>query len=800
VIALLALSLVPFRTQGQVKPDLVLFDEDDSIGVGYYDASVGFVTTPSILKLGGPGDKMIIVTNQVYSGLQSGLLQWTSSRTGGWNLYVARPEFRTVDISAYSNLVLYVNSPKAITATNLPLIGLQSSPPDAQAQSLKLGDYLPEGLDADTNTWQRVSIPLTAFVPRANFSLSRLKDFYFGQSVADGTSHTIWFDNVRAVAGEGTSTNSTPPPAPKNVVSRVGDQSVVLHWGQDGASNLVGFHIYRALTTNDPLMRLTAAPVAVQSFADLQVTNGVTYFYSVRAINTTQQESDGSIPARATPRPFTNDDSFLDYVQQTAFDYFWYEANPLNGLIRDHSDPAAAASIAAIGFGLSGIGIAVDHAWISRADASARVQSTLRTLWEAPQGTNLTGTAGYKGWFYHFLDMDTAVRQANSELSSIDTALLLAGVLDAKQFFNRATSDETAIRLLADSIFNRMDWLWMMNRGNSLTHGWRPESGFIGNRWTGYSEAMILYLLGLGAATNPVPSTAWTAWTSTYTWQTVFGQSFIRFPPLFGHQYSHCWVDFRHNADSYMRAKDSTYFENSRRATLAQREYCIANPSHFAGYSSNVWGLTACDGPGIAPLLPYAARGAPPPLNDDGTIAPTAAGGSLPFAPEYCVPALRLFYDQFRTNIWTGYGFRDAFNLRAGWWSPNIFAIDQGPILLMAENYRSGQVWRRFMQNPEIHRGLLAAGFVDGQLAGPLAITRPTEDDAVSLRWTGVPLTEYWIEYSPDLRNWWISPATPAPVLVGGGVTFSWLDSGPPGTRAPPLTDSARFYRLFQAP
>ncbi|MBU6401653.1 MAG: Tat pathway signal protein, partial [Verrucomicrobia bacterium] len=279
--------------------------------------------------------------------------------------------------------------------------------------------------------------------------------------------------------------------------------------------------------------------------------------------------------------------------------------------------------------------------------------------------------------------------------------------------------EEAAIRRLAEMIFARVDWNWMANGDASLTMGWAPESGFLASRWVGYNEGMILYLLGLGARTNPLPAAAWGAWTKGYQWQTNYGYSYVGFEPLFGHQYSHCWIDFRGLADQYMRGKGITYFENSRRATLAQRGYAVVDAPPRYGYGSNVWGLTACDGPGRNGFFGYAARGAPPPMNDDGTIAPTAAGGSLPFAPEICLPALRHLYERYRTNLWCAYGFRDAFNLQAGWWDPDVLGIDQGPIAVMVENYRNQRVWRRFMANPEIQRGLRAAGF------RPLSGARP---------------------------------------------------------------------------
>ena len=500
-------------------------------------------------------------------------------------------------------------------------------------------------------------------------------------------------------------------------------------------------------------------------------------------------------PPAVPPEKFANEADFVEFLQRKAFDYFWLEANPANGLIRDRSRTNSYCSIAAVGFGLTAIGIGIDHGWITREQGRERVLRTLKTFHEAPQGPDAVGTIGYRGWFYHFLDMNTGLRARKCELSSIDTALFLAGALYAREYFNGAHSDEAAIRALVTRIYNRVDWHWMTGgssadpareptpnpsqEGNrnkdsrrqlpgsgaaasgTLTMGWRPDSGFIKNRWIGYNEAMILLLLGLGASGNPdteaqgaagilpsgegkglptgrrqhvgaapsqyaqsggtdrepalaqraLPPESWKEWTRGYQWKTSYGQSFVHFPPLFGHQYSHCWIDFRGIADDYMRGKGIDYFENSRRATLAQRAYCVANPGRFKGYGERVWGLTACDGPGVGKFQAYSARGTPPPENDDGTISPTAAGGSIPFAPEICIPTLRNLYDLYRPNIWTRYGFCDAFNLTAGWWDLEVLGIDQGPILIMIENYRTGHVWKTFMKGTEIQRGLDAAGF-----------------------------------------------------------------------------------------
>lgn len=706
---LLSVSVV-----AQTKPDLLLFDEDDLIGTGYYDASFAQQVSPSSIAAGGPGDKMIVLTNHAYTGQGSGLLSWQSAPLGNWKLFIAPPGFKTADLSDYTSLLLWVNGPSSISATDLPALSLESSPPDAISAPIQLGEYLPQGLDGDPLTWQKVLIPLKVFAPGPGFSLSKVKDACFRQGAADNVPHTLWVDHVRFLWRSGSKSDSLPPSAPSGLVSRSGDRSIVLHWENDDPRPGTGYHVYR-LTQLGERRKLTPGPTPLQSFADLDVTNGETYSYVVRAVNLDREESVDSNVASATPSAFRDDSAFLEYLQHTAFDFFWYETNPRNGLVRDRSDPAADSSIAAVGFGLTGLGIAVEHHWISRAQAAARTFTTLRTLWELPQGPQLTGTAGNKGWFYHFLDMESGLRAGTSELSTVDTAWLLAGVLAVKQFFDREDPQEASIRTLSDSIFNRVDWRWMADKTGTLSYGWKPESGFLTNRWIGYNEAMLLYLLGMGAQSNPLPSSAWTSWCSGYTWQTHEGQTFLTFPPLFGHQYSHCWIDFRDKADAALREKKLTYFENSRRATLAQRAYCIANSPGFAGYSSNLWGLTACNGPGVSGHKAYAARGAPPAENDDGTIAPTAAAASLPFTPEYSLPVLRLLYENYRTNIWTGYGFCDAFNLQAKWWDSLVLGIDQGPILLMAENFRSGHVWNWFMKNQEVKRGLTLAGFQESK-------------------------------------------------------------------------------------
>lgn len=422
-------------------------------------------------------------------------------------------------------------------------------------------------------------------------------------------------------------------------------------------------------------------------------------------------------PARAQ----FSDGEILDNIQHAAFNFFWNEANPTLGMIKDRSTAGSPCSIASVGFGLSSICVAVDHGWVTRDDARQRVYNTLHTFYTWPQGTASSGTIGYRGFFYHFLDMNTGFRMPgwDPELSTIDSALLMAGVLDAGAYFTDPDDTmEVAIATMADSLYNRMDWTFFRNGTQRLYMGWKPGTGFSGfGQWQGYNEAMILEIEALGSTTFKVDTTLWNpGWTSTYNFGNQYGYSYIIFPPLFGHQYSHCWIDFRNIQDAYMRnpTHGITYAENTRRATLAQHNYCIANPAGWVGYSDSLWGITAGDDP----VVGYTARGAPPPQTDNGTLSPTAVAGSLPFAPEVCMPTLRNMYNNYPL-LWGTYGFKDAFNLSKGlsggappWYDTDFLGIDQGPIVMMIENYTGEGIWKRFMQIPAIQNGLTRAGFI----------------------------------------------------------------------------------------
>ena len=452
-----------------------------------------------------------------------------------------------------------------------------------------------------------------------------------------------------------------------------------------------------------------------------------------------------SLAAQSAPQSLP---PLIDDLEHRSFNYFWELGNPNNGLVPDRWPSKSFSSIAAVGFGLTAYGVGVERGWIRRDQASERTLATLRFFANAPQGAAAEGMTGYKGFFYHFIKMDTGARDAKCELSTVDTTLLLGGILFAQSYFDRDNAAEREIRALAETIYQRVEWDWAQTRAPRIAMGWSPETGMHGYDWNGYNEAMLVYILALGSPTHPVAEDAYQAWTSTYdkTWGNFQGQEHLSFPPLFGHQYSQIWLDLRGVQDDYMRGRGINYFENSRRAVYAQRAYAIANPQHWDGYGRDVWGLTASDGPIDATYLfkgaprlyrTYSARGAGIEyVIDDGTIAPTAASASLPFAPEIVVPAMIEMHARYGQYIYRKYGFIDAFNpsfnyqvtltqgkvvAGMGWVDDDYLGIDQGPIVLMIENYRSDFVWKVMRGNAHIRRGLERAGFTGGWLDKPAA-------------------------------------------------------------------------------
>jgi hypothetical protein len=427
-------------------------------------------------------------------------------------------------------------------------------------------------------------------------------------------------------------------------------------------------------------------------------------------------------------KPLVRDEELLDRLERAAFGYFLDHTHPENGLVADTSRPGAPASVAVVGFALSAYAIAVERGYLPRDEAAARTLTSLRFFLSSAQSTE-PDASGYRGFYYHFLELETGRRTWQSEVSPIDSALLVAGMLTAATYFDADTRVETELRGLAQELYLRMDWDWARDGKHTVSQGWKPEAGFLNYRWQGYNEAALLYVLGLGSPRRPLPVESYADWTATYQWERIYGQDLLYAGPLFIHQFSHAWLDFRGIRDAFMREKSSDYFENSRRAVLVQREYARLNPQGYAGYGSECWGFSAGDGPGFFSLrvgektrrfFGYSARGVPygP---DDGTIAPGAALGCLPFAPELALQTVRRFfeaYPEWRESFQLPSGFnRAAAGADArGWISEGYFGLDQGLTVLMIENHRSGLLWELTKRCEPIRSGLRRAGFQGGWL------------------------------------------------------------------------------------
>ena len=403
-----------------------------------------------------------------------------------------------------------------------------------------------------------------------------------------------------------------------------------------------------------------------------------------------------SLPAvqgQVEPKLSPVDEQFLEELEKASFLFFDEQANSYTGLVKDRSqangpDPRDVASIAATGFGLTAICIADRRGFVKSEKARERVLAALRFIWKRlPQE---------RGFFYHWVNMHTGERAGESEVSSIDTAILLCGVLTCRQHFS-----DLEIRQLAKQIYERVDWPWMLAGGKLLSHGWKPESGFLKARWDTNSELMMMYLLGIGSPTHPLPVETWDAWARPlfrFDDMSYIGSE----APLFVHQYSHAWFDFRRKRDRY-----ADYFLNSILATKAHYLFCLRLRNRFPQFGEDLWGITASDS-----ARGYVAWGGPPEtIRLDGTVVPAAAGGSIPFLPRETLRVLRAMRERFGKRVWKRYGFIDAFNPHTGWYGPDVVGIDVGITLLMAENARSQFVWNTFMKNEEMLRAMDQAGF-----------------------------------------------------------------------------------------
>lgn len=447
----------------------------------------------------------------------------------------------------------------------------------------------------------------------------------------------------------------------------------------------------------------------------------------------------------AAPEPLS-DEELLDRIQRQSLDFFLMESNPKNGLVRDRANNFSRgagnspASIASVGFALTAYAVGVERDWLDINTARERTYQTLQFfLNEAPHE---------HGFFYHFMNMNTGKNTRQSELSPIDTTLFLAGALFAAEYY-----EDTAIRDLAMKIYERVDWKWMLHNGETFAMAWSPSTGFSRHRWDTYCESMIMYLLAIASPTHPIPAESWKAFNRPVG--SYGSYRVIQMPPLFTHQYSHIWIDFRDKNDGF-----ADYFKNSVNATLANRQFAIDQAPLFKSYGPNSWGITASDGPGG-----YKAYGAPPGWAEhDGTVAPTACGGSIVFTPKESIACMRHFYEKHYDKLWGQYSFSDAFNLDKNWFAQEVIGIDQGTLLLMIENYRTGMIWKTMEKNTYLQEAMKTVGFKPGTMELPWP--EPPQTKA-AYRFSG-------IEVDGLLRDW----PNGTPVILNGSLTRQNKEKG----------------------
>lgn len=424
-------------------------------------------------------------------------------------------------------------------------------------------------------------------------------------------------------------------------------------------------------------------------FAFAAVTTVVALCGNIHSVAATGQSALATTEARTS--------ALLTNLQHRAFEFFWFEAHPTTGLVKDRAgnlrgDDYTVASLAATGFGLAALPIGVEHGWVARAPAEQRAAITLKFVHEKLHHE--------RGWLYHFVDWKTGERAWKCEISSIDTALFLAGALLAGEYFGGE------VKSLADSIYRRVDFQWMLTDGGNkpdeklLGHGWKPETGFLKSRWDNYSEHLLLNLLAMASPTHPISASCWEAWErNTGEYQ---GFKTFKCGPLFTHQYSQAFVDFRGQRDR----SGFDYFESAVQATQANRQFCMDQAANFKTYSSNVWGLSACDRPGGG----YEAYGAPPGrVVHDGTVAPWTTAAAVAFTPDLALESLNFMHDRFGARLWGRYGFSNGFNVDKNWFANDVIGIDLGAAILLIENHRTGKPWRWFMGLPEIQAAMKKA-------------------------------------------------------------------------------------------
>ncbi|MCU7504566.1 MAG: T9SS type A sorting domain-containing protein [Ignavibacteria bacterium] len=682
-----------------VAQDYVIFsDSPDKV---FYDWSWGYVNGGSTLERAG--EKFPVDTAHHFSGTNSLRLHWKSKAGGDWGIAVAQmgTPWPVQDITKKDSLSFWVFAKDSIAKSDLPLLYMEDNTNKKSSRVMlsSIGDGLPAG------KWVKIQIPLSLFTPGSQGAdLTIIKTIFFGQDKADLNEHFLYIDEIR-MSTSGSASDTLPPNTPSGVIAKGFDSHIDLLWSPNQESDLAGYYIYKQDGNSFKLLGTASRDDHV--FTDFVGAPGMTATYKVSAYDARGNESGSSGQVSATTKAL-NDDEMLSMVEESTFRYFWDYAHPSSGMARERTGSANTVTTGGSGMGIMAILTGIERGFITREQGISRMKRILNFLTLADK---------FHGALPHWMDGSTGkvipFSQYDNGGDLVETAFLMQGLLAARQYFNKNTTDEDIIRVLSTALWEGVEWNWYLKDASStlLFWHWSPNYAWqINMALQGWNETMITYLLAIASPTHSIPASDYeNGWASGSSYKN--GKSYYGYPlyvgwdyfgPLFFAHYSYLGFDPRGKKDKY-----ANYFINNRNATLINRAYCIDNPKKFTGYNENTWGLTASDDPETG----YAAH--QPVQVDNGTIAPTAALSSMPYTPNESIAALKNFYHTYGAKLYGPYGFKDAFNVQKNWFDNNYLAIDQGPIVVMIENYRSELLWKNFMANSEISPMLAKIGFVE---------------------------------------------------------------------------------------
>ncbi len=674
---------------------------DDSPNETYYDPSWGFVNPPSNLNLKGPeNDKFPVDPNIKYSGMNSLILNWNSQSGGDWGIAVSK-DWTPYDVTKVDSIIFMIYSQENLSKVDFPVMFIEdinNKRTDKQDVSNYINDLQP-------NVWTRFSVPLDIFENTVEVDYTQIKTIFWGQNNSDGVEHKVWLDDVKMIAAY--QTDTIPPTIPTNISILGYEKHIELFWNPNSEDDIAGYKIYRKEGDNFNLLTTTARDE--NFYLNFFDSANVSHSYKVSAIDMSGNESELSSEFTASTHSMT-DEEFLTMVQKSTFRYFWDYAHPVSGLSRERLGSDNTVTSGGSGFGIMALLVGVERGFITRSEAVQQMLTILNFL--------ATKADTFHGAFSHWLNGETGkvipFSQYDNGGDLVETAYMIQGLLTAKQYFDGDDESETQIRNLITYIWERVEWSWYRHftSSNYLYWHWSPNYNWQMNMTIqGPNETMITYLLAIASPTYSVPASLYhNGWASSSNY--VNGETFYGYKlwvgwdyggPLFFAHYSFLGFDPRNKKDQY-----ANYFMNNKNHTLINRAYCIENHKNFPGYDSVTWGLTASDDPfGYSVHEPDFGNN-----RDNGTITPTAALSSMPYTPDESIAVLKNLYRTYGNKVYGFYGFKDAFNVKKNWYADSYLAIDQGPIIVMIENYRTELLWKNFMKNPEIQPMLDSIGFV----------------------------------------------------------------------------------------